>query len=561
MTLTNKVLTAALRVPSERIMLMVLFALTASLLLLSYLTLVSPGAMAETIWLNDVFALIDASYRTFRGQIPSIEFSSLYGAAAYYPTALGFHLGFDMGGVLGFGHLITAALLLTLAVLASYRRIPILHSAVLLLFLSLLIVVPMRLGGRFVELTYGIYYTRHGWAALTIVLLFYLDPRTTTRGGLALDAAVLSTLLIYLFYLKITFGAVALAFAIANSITSRYKLWLSVCALSIFLGFVGAIQVFTEYNSAYFDGIFGTVSRNPGLQRGSSGLLIMIVDHLGVFLLCFAALMAAYRTGHRSLFDLAFLVGAIISCLFLLDKSGGTLRGLPTLIMVFIVFGELARRAECRLEAEAASPSWPRNLGAICILGMMLAFLAKPSAERVLAWRLHYKATTGEQSKSAPSLAGIYIYSPFQRADLHEDSHEMLRDDDEAHALFSEMRGSNPLTAPQYLPLVIEGVSLIKTVPHEDRSVITFAQSNPFSAALRLKPTTYGYPIFFAQDANPDSLPDPERFIADADLVMVPVVPHNPRQLEVLMAAYGTYLQENFRESTRSSHWRLFERR
>jgi hypothetical protein len=126
--------------------------------------------------------------------------------------------------VLGFGHFVVAVPLLIMAALVSYRRFPILHSVILVLFLFLLIVVPMRLGGSFHELTYGIYYTRHGWAALTIALLFYLDPRTLRRSDLFLDSIVLSLLLLYLFYTKITFAAVALAFVAVNSITSKYRI-------------------------------------------------------------------------------------------------------------------------------------------------------------------------------------------------------------------------------------------------------------------------------------------------------------------------------------------------
>ena len=89
-------------------MLIVLGALTASLLILAYITLVMPNASYVEIYLNDVMGLMDAAYRTFRGQIPSVDFKSLYGAAIYYPAALGFYLDFNAGAVLGFGHFVVA---------------------------------------------------------------------------------------------------------------------------------------------------------------------------------------------------------------------------------------------------------------------------------------------------------------------------------------------------------------------------------------------------------------------------------------------------------------------
>ena len=63
----NLVLTAMLRVHSERTMLIVLGALTASLLILAYITLVMPNASYVELWLNDVMGLMDTAYRTFRG--------------------------------------------------------------------------------------------------------------------------------------------------------------------------------------------------------------------------------------------------------------------------------------------------------------------------------------------------------------------------------------------------------------------------------------------------------------------------------------------------------------
>ena len=67
MTRTSAVLTAMLRVYSERTMLIVLGALTASLLILAYITLVMPNASYVELWLNDVMGLMDTAYRTFRG--------------------------------------------------------------------------------------------------------------------------------------------------------------------------------------------------------------------------------------------------------------------------------------------------------------------------------------------------------------------------------------------------------------------------------------------------------------------------------------------------------------
>ena len=535
-------------------MLIVLGALTASLLILAYITLVMPNASYVEIFLNDVMGLMDAAYRTFRGQIPSVDFRSLYGAAIYYPAALGFYLDFNAGAVLGFGHFVVAVPLLIMATLVSYRRFPILHSVILVLFLFLLIVVPMRLGGTFSELTYGIYYTRHGWAALTIALLFYLDPRTLRRSDLFLDFIVLSLLLLFLFYTKITFAAVALAFVAVNSLTSKYKMRLSIISLSIFVSVVAVILIFTEYNSAYFNDIFGVVSVTPALRYELREMFFIITEHLWIFLLCFTALTAVYLTGHRHFSDLAFVTGCIIASLMILDLSGGTIRGLPALFAVFLICGELARRTECRIKEGAAPSSWPRNVASISIFGMLLAFASEPVARGGLALRDHFINMTGEQSVGAMNLSGIFV-----GAAPTVNMHETLGHDDAAHALFNQLR-RRELNAREYLPLIAEGVKLLESVPHDNHSVVTFEHTNPFSVLLRMRPTKYGYPLFWAEGALSHNLPAPERYFSDADYVMVPEIPYSRRQLETLMEVYGLYLEENFYELKRSSHWRLYAR-
>ena len=270
----------------------------------------------------------------------------------------------------------------------------------------------------------------------------------------------------------------------------------------------------------------------------------------------FTALTAVYLTGHRHFFDLAFVTGCIIASLMIIDQSGGTHRGLPALFAVFLICSELARRMECRIEDGAAPSSWPRNVASISILGMLLAFASEPMVQGGFALRSHFNETTGEQSVEGMNLAGIFVGAAWTF-----DMHEALGHGDAAHALFNQLRGpSKTLGAREYLQLIAEGVKLLESVPHDNHSVINFEHTNPFSVLLRMRPTKYGYPLFWAENALSRNLPAPERYFSDADYVMVPEVPYVRRQLEKLMKVYGLYLEENFYELKRSSHWRLYAR-
>jgi hypothetical protein len=330
---------------------------------------------------------------------------------------------------------------------------------------------------------------------------------------------------------------------------------LAMISLSIFVAVVAAISIFTEYNAAYFNDIFGVVERNPALRRGLWQQFLMVSEHLGIFVLCFSALAAVYLTGHRNFFDLAFVTGCIIASLMLLDQSGGTDRGLPALIVVFLICAELARRRECRIEESTAASSWPGIVASISILGMLLAFASEPMVRGGLALHSHFNKTTGEQAAATMNLSGIYVGDP------SFDVHDALGHDEAAHALFNFHRGPRwQLRDWEYLRLIAEGVKLLESVPHDNHSVISFEHTNPFSVLLGLRPTQYGYPLFWAENALSQNLPAPERYFSDADYVMVPEIPYVRRQLEKLMEVYGSYLQENFHELKRSTHWRLYAR-
>jgi hypothetical protein len=172
------------------------------------------------------------------------------------------------------------------------------------------------------------------------------------------------------------------------------------------------------------------------------------------------------------------------------------------------------------------------------------------------ALHTYFNKTTGKQPVTATSLSGYLVAAPSTVG-----MHETLGHDDTAHAHFNQRRSQRrELKASEYLPLIAEGVKLLESVPHENHSVINFEHTNPFSALLYMRPTKHGYPLFWASSTPLRNLPSAERYFSDADYVMVPQVPYNLNQLEKLMAAYGQYLQENFYELKRSSHWRLYAR-
>lgn len=543
------------------------FSLTLLLLALGYFVLVRPDASFAERFLNEAFGLADGAWRVANGQVPSVDFVSPYGAATYLPTAAGLLLDYSVGGALAFGHFLTAAFLLPLMCLAARRRVSTLPALVLVVFAFLLVLAPVRLGGSYADLTWGVDYTRQGWAGLAVALLYYLEPRRIGRRDLWVDTVVLTLLLLFLFYLSMTFALVAGAFAIANAMTSGYKLRLGIAALAACVAAITILETTSGYSSAHFTYLRDVFSGAAPSWLDIDGLIDLTLDHRLEIFLCYSGLAVVFAMGRRSLSDFLFVTGCLAASLLLLDQSGQTNRVLPGLVTVLIILAELAQRRELGGTVPAGHSGWSRQIVSSLVLAMALSLTAQPAYAAARGLWLHYEQLAEARYRGEPDLAGIYV--PRLSVSPTADLHAVLGHDDEAHDQLHVQRPPK-LGTREYALLVEEGLKLLHSVPLEGKAVVTFEQTSPFGVVLGLRPTASGDPL---GSINPGSLERAEadgrldreklseRFFSDTDYVMVPELPHSAVQLDLMENLYGDYLDRNFRELKRSSHWRLYERR
>ena len=187
-----------------------------SALALSYFFLLLPGSTYVHSWLNDVFALLNSAYRVSQGQVPYVDFHTVYGPFVFYIPALGLRAGLAPSAIFAFDGVVVATFMLLAAVLTMYRRFSLPATLTTLAFLWLLIVVPVPSGVR--DITWGTYYNRHGWAALTVLMLFYVEPKNQTQWDEWLDFVIVALVATFLLYMKATFGFAGIVFIVANGI-------------------------------------------------------------------------------------------------------------------------------------------------------------------------------------------------------------------------------------------------------------------------------------------------------------------------------------------------------
>lgn len=530
-----------------------------SALTISYFLLVQPGLTYVAIWPNDVMALLNGANRVYQGQIPFLDFHSVLGPLVYYLPALGLHAGVEPGAIFAFNGVLVAAFLLLMAWLTMYRRFSLLVTVTTFIFLSLLIVVPMANGGRFSQISWGMFYNRHGWAALAIVLFHYVEPRKIQAHDKWIDAIVLSALVVFQLYNKITFGLVSAVFLLANLITSKYNRDVSVICIVVIIAIVTSVEIIFGFNVAYAQDIFYALEVGSVSRGGLRGIVNTIIHHAGILTACVGALLAVLAAGRRYVLDWLYVLCCIIASIMLLDQSGDRW-GLQALIAVFVCCGELARRAEIDRESGGTGGRWPHHTGSLVCMFLALMFISKPVSARVAAWYSHYNAATRIKPLPGlpPALSGFIV--PTKRRPTLQD----IAGDDDALDLLAQFRLDtiDTLSPRQYFLTIVEGVELLRTTTYRDRTVFVFDVTDPFTFALNMRPTENGYPMLWAGTTlSRDIHPPAESIFSDVDYVMVPRLPYHQGQLDVMLDIYGDYLKSNYMELKRSPHWGLWGRK
>lgn len=526
-----------------------------SALALSYFALLLPRSTYVHAWLNDVFALLNGAYRVSQGQVPSVDFHAAYGPFVFYIPGLGLRAGLAPSAIFAFDSVIVAAFILLAAVLTMYRRFSLPASLTTLIFLWLLIVVPVPSGVR--DITWGTFYNRHGWAALAVLMLFYVEPENRNQYDKWLDSAIVALLTVFLLYMKATFGVAGLVFIIANGLTSKYNRQICYISIAIIISLAALAEFLfgSGYNRRYFEDIFSVPKGTLIGFFGLRALVNKLIADAWVFLACAGALLATLAAGRRPyFFDWAYVFGAIGGSVVLLELTGGATQGLPVLIAVFVCCGELARRTESKRDASG----WRNHSGSLACLFLALMFISDPVATRIVGWSEYYYWT--HVLRPLPGLPAAL--SGFLVREELWTTQDISSDDEEARRFLPflarfRLVGDRNLAAHEYLLTVIDGAKLLSTVTSREKTLFVLDNADPFTVAFNMKPTKNGYPFLWTAGLTAERHPQPQQMFNGVDFIMLPLLPYDPVSSGILLNIYGEYIDREFVEIKRSRYWRL----
>jgi hypothetical protein len=500
------------------------------------LLLALPGQTVATKYLNDLFVILDSTYRVASGQVPNRDFHTPLGPLAYYIPVLGYELFGTLGRAMPTAMaLATFGLALPLAHVLTSRLRPVI-AIPFGIFLLLIVAVPINLGESITALSFAKYYNRIGWAALGTLLVMYLAPMRSQARQDALDMICAAALTLLMLYTKLTYGVVALGFLLFMLTDPRQRRW-SAGAIGITLVTALVIEAFWRSSLAHLADLRMALDVG-GFLRGTWG---QITDHIlfnltDYVLLGLFAGLALRET--RSIRD-ALFYGYCAVTGFLIINHNFQAWGIISLHAAAAVAAETILRVQERQATNIDEHRWSMTAGA------KLLFLAV-----VLPTIVHCAAALGLHTVTASARAGEPVGLPRL---------EQVR-------LANLWTWNDYDAAAPYLATLRDGVEALSGLDRRPAGILVLDVGNPFSMALGASPPKGDTPwLQWERTLSGKSHIPAETLLANVQIVMEPkpAGDSNPAQSQSqsLQALYGPYIASNFDVARETDHWKLYRRR
>lgn len=534
-----------------RIIVGVLLAYAALLLLL----LLLPGRTYLGNYSNDFMIFVDGAYRIVVGQIPNRDFHTPLGPIAFLLPGLGLWAGGGMGAMMPIA---TAAFTILFAPLLLYvvaTRLPLGWALAFGVFMLLLVIVPLNPGEPPDRTSFAMFYNRFCWAMLSTLFLMTLRDKSGAQRPW-LDAAVMSALLLLMFYLKVNYAAVGLGFTL-GLVFLRDTRRAALLALVMTAAGVLLIELFWSATGNYIADI-RVAAQASGTWRGSVFTLgRYVIDNLSDFMLVAGIMSVALLRGARPMHLLFASYMAVTGILLLNQSAQGVqiITLIPAALVAILAPGKTTVRDHF----------WPTLVGALVIA----ALVTPPAARNILA--LGYEVVKAAQAPSndplyeqldgvithetgssdlTPSLAELVDVYRTGIADI--ETVNMLRHSPRRH----------PINQTEYLRSLEEARQVLQSDPKLTGRVFAFDMANPLNAlAGRTPPTGVDAWNHLRRTFSPDIYRAPELEFANVDVVMWPKMPVELTTFQAMRKLYGPYVGSHYELVTESTYWRAYRRK
>ena len=524
-----------------------LVALSGSLLLLSAWLLVSPDRIVSKTMTWDLLFNLAGAWHLYNGQIAHVDFHDPLGSLYFGLTDVGFWLRGPAVSAIFVGQLIITATLFVAATVTCARRLPLLPAIVFVLFTCQLVLMPINVGDLADDFTFAMTYNSYGWAAICVLALILFMPPRRLADFVWIDLSITSALLVALYYIKITYFAVAIAelvvaFLACRHIRARWAIW----------GLAGALilaNAFAPYNWAYLADVLAAVE-SGAVQTNTYALLLMLsanVTELSLYAALLLVAVSLWLSG-RAPPRLPLAVGALIVGGLAVLSQNAQLRGMPLgIVVAFLLYDHFRRQSVVRARRDS--------------MWILLALLVLPvaaAANETLSVAAYYRRATSASPffvVDRTNLRGLAV--PYEPEPLQQFISSRTGADyswlDRTRSIGASLR----LSQFAYVQTILEAAALFDEVEGRPGGIVLLDQVNPLPFALG-RPPPRGVSLWLDtglpwQPAGP--------MFADADYVLIPKFPTYSEVTDEAVARYGAYLTQHFPGRLETRSWTLLSRR
>jgi hypothetical protein len=536
--------------PISRILIVAAYSLAA--LLSCYFIFVQLGRTLICLMPHDAFVYFDGAQRLAHGQLQHVDFHTPMGVLCNLIPYIGLKVAGGYAGSMEAGFLLAGVFLLGIGSYVLGTRYTTAVAIPIVLYFCLLAVIPLGIESNPELITTAMFYNRLGWTSLTLIFLFYLEPRAASSRLLLLDAACLASLLLFAFYLKVSYALVGLAFLPLMGFASKYNRKLGLIAVAMAALAMGAVELVYGIHQGYIDDLRMTLQA-CGANRGS--MAPKFFANIREYLLA-ALAVALVVVSIRKRFNYLILSAYIAAAGLAIIDQNTHVRGVICLIALFAISAELIRR-HARGAAEAKPASHPDILKSLACLALLLIFVIQPIAYGCAAMTMIRSVLTQVNVDLPGGLNGMAF--PEQ---LWSYLHERKYTDRRTKTVLSGPAPTSGREAEQvYMETVLDGVEILQNVETSGQGVIVFDFVTPFSFILNLEPPEGGHTcIHYGRTISENSHPPADDLLGSTDYIMVPRAPIDPVTTDFLVRTYGSYMDRHFTETAHSKYWTLWSR-
>ena len=535
----------------------ILGAYSILLFICGYILVVSSGVTYLEVMGHDTLIFYDGAYRLANGQIPHVDFHTPLGALCYLLPYIGLESSGHFAGSLESSSLLYLVFILAISVHVLSSRYTLLVSLIAISLLALVIIIPVSMGTP--SLSHGMFYNRFSWVLVTVLLLFFHPPTTENRLTTTADIIAIGLSLAVLFYLKITYFAVALAFIPLLVINTKKYLLTALLALTLLILTALFVEIMFGLNSGYFDDI-QTAIKSSGLVRYRFGNIEDVIPaNLYEFIFTSIAIVLLYQYSKIRVSGILFIAFVVTTGILITNQNGPEKVILTLLAIILWTHEYLKRQDSLATGQHSQKPS--KGIRPTCIIAtLILLFAAQPLLTRITALSRLVIVTSQEQGEKAgypDSLQGIRIKHGFNYfTDIPKDT-----DKDTAFNTIIRNPRSETLNQGEYMSTVISGYQLLKTLKIKNQSVTTFDLSNPFSVTASMRPANNDNSWFLAnRNFSKTFHPAPKQLFKDIHYIMIPKFPMDKETRDLLLEIYSVYLTNNYTARSENRSWIIYSR-